>query len=161
MSSAAVTQVAVCERYGELAGECEAAKQRWSVRRAEIFESVVRGKEPDDELRSLQAQYAKSYAALRNHLCGCELCQSARGVAGGAGELADVQNSNCGVMTAASNSQTEGAGTTQLLEHLRGRLPQQPPDALRGHADYDFLTEGSEAAVKAAVLHATYRHYMK
>jgi len=48
----------------------------------------------------------------------------------------------------------EGAGTTQLLEHLRARLPQQAPDALPGHDDYDFLTSRPEgfAAVKAAVL---------
>ena len=48
----------------------------------------------------------------------------------------------------------EGAGTTQLLEHLRARLPQQAPDALPGHDDYDFLTSRPEgfSAVKAAVL---------
>jgi 8-oxo-dGTP pyrophosphatase MutT (NUDIX family) len=45
-------------------------------------------------------------------------------------------------------------GTTQLLEHLRARLSQQPPDALKGHDDYEFLTERPQAfcAVKAAVL---------
>jgi 8-oxo-dGTP pyrophosphatase MutT (NUDIX family) len=48
----------------------------------------------------------------------------------------------------------EGAGTTRLLEHLRARLPQQAPDALPGHDDYDFLTSRPEgfSAVKAAVL---------
>ena len=48
----------------------------------------------------------------------------------------------------------EGAGTTQLLEHLRGRLPQQPPDTLPGHDDYNFLTRDPAgfSAVKAAVL---------
>src|SRR3569833_3428980 len=48
----------------------------------------------------------------------------------------------------------EGAGTTQLLEQLRARLPQQAPDALPGHDDYDFLTSRPEgfSAVKAAVL---------
>jgi 8-oxo-dGTP pyrophosphatase MutT (NUDIX family) len=55
-------------------------------------------------------------------------------------------------MTAASNSGAEGVGTTQLLEHLRGRLPQQPPDALREHADYDFFDQPPAAATKAAVL---------
>jgi len=45
-------------------------------------------------------------------------------------------------------------GTTALLEHYRGRLPQLPPDALKGHDDYEFLTQGPEgfSAVKAAVL---------
>src|SRR5690348_10371857 len=48
----------------------------------------------------------------------------------------------------------EGSGTTQLLEHLRARLPQQAPDALPGHDDYDFLTSRPESfsAAKAAVL---------
>jgi 8-oxo-dGTP pyrophosphatase MutT (NUDIX family) len=48
----------------------------------------------------------------------------------------------------------EGSGTTRLLEHLRSRLPQQAPDALPGHDDYDFLTSRPEgfSAVKAAVL---------
>ncbi len=47
-----------------------------------------------------------------------------------------------------------GAGTTPLLEHLRVRLPQEPPATLPRHDDYDFLTSGSQAfpAVKAAVL---------
>lgn len=48
----------------------------------------------------------------------------------------------------------QGAGTTQLLEHLRARLPQQPPAALPNHDDYDFLTREPQgfSAVKAAVL---------
>jgi hypothetical protein len=92
MSSAALTQVAVCETYDALVAECEAARQTWSERRAEILESGVQGKETDDELRSLQAKYAKSYPVLRNHLCGCELCQSAWGTSGGAGELPNVQD---------------------------------------------------------------------
>jgi hypothetical protein len=69
--------VAVCEMYNGLMAECEAARQIWMERRAEIFESGMQGKESDDELRSLQAKYAKSYAALRSHLCACELCESA------------------------------------------------------------------------------------
>lgn len=58
-------------------------------------------------------------------------------------------------MTAGGNSwENTRGGTTQLLEHLRARLLQQAPDALKGHDDYEFLTERPEAfsAVKAAVL---------
>jgi len=42
----------------------------------------------------------------------------------------------------------------ELLAHLRGRLPQQPPASLRGHDDYEFLTNRPEgySAVNAAVL---------
>ena len=45
-------------------------------------------------------------------------------------------------------------GTPALLEHFRGRLPQSPPAALKGHDDYEFLTQDPEtfSAVKAAVL---------
>ena len=77
MSPTVAVGIAVCETYDALVAECEAARRSWSERRAEIFESGVQGKESDDELRSLQAKYAKSYALLRNHLCACELCQSA------------------------------------------------------------------------------------
>jgi 8-oxo-dGTP pyrophosphatase MutT (NUDIX family) len=50
------------------------------------------------------------------------------------------------------------SGTHALLEHLRGLLPQLPPAALKGHDDYEFLTQGGAqgpegfCAVKAAVL---------
>jgi 8-oxo-dGTP pyrophosphatase MutT (NUDIX family) len=45
-------------------------------------------------------------------------------------------------------------GTTELLEHLRARLPQQPPASLRHHDDYELLTKRAEgySPVKAAVL---------
>jgi 8-oxo-dGTP pyrophosphatase MutT (NUDIX family) len=54
----------------------------------------------------------------------------------------------------------EGPGTTPLLTHLRARLPQQPPAALPGHDDYDFLTKRAEGyhAVKAAVLLPLIQH---
>jgi 8-oxo-dGTP pyrophosphatase MutT (NUDIX family) len=58
-------------------------------------------------------------------------------------------------MTAGGISPKHASGeTTQLLEHLRGRLSQQPPDVLKGHDDYGFLTEPPQAfcGVKAAVL---------
>jgi 8-oxo-dGTP pyrophosphatase MutT (NUDIX family) len=47
-----------------------------------------------------------------------------------------------------------GRGTTELLEHLRARLPQQPPASLKEHDDYKFLTHPPEgySPVKAAVL---------
>lgn len=45
-----------------------------------------------------------------------------------------------------------GTGDPPLLDRLRTRLPQSPPD-LKRHDDYDFLTqEPGFAAVKAAVL---------
>jgi 8-oxo-dGTP pyrophosphatase MutT (NUDIX family) len=57
-------------------------------------------------------------------------------------------------MTTDGISPGKEPGTDALLEHLRGRLPQRPPAALKGHDDYEFLTQGPESfsAVKAAVL---------
>jgi 8-oxo-dGTP pyrophosphatase MutT (NUDIX family) len=57
-------------------------------------------------------------------------------------------------MTTGGISPGKEPGTDALLEHLRGLLPQRLPAALKGHDDYEFLTEGPEgfSAVKAAVL---------
>jgi hypothetical protein len=69
----------VCETYQGLLEDCENARQEWNERRAEISELGLRGKGIDDELRRLQAKFAKSYAMVGNHLRGCGSCQSARG----------------------------------------------------------------------------------
>jgi hypothetical protein len=72
-------RTAVCDTYEELFEECNAARKNWNQRRAEIAELSLRGKEIDDELRCLQARFAKSYALVCNHLRDCELCESSRG----------------------------------------------------------------------------------
>ena len=77
MGRVASVGIAVCETYDGLAAECEAARQAWNKRRAEIAAQGLRGKEIDDELRRLQAKYARSNAMLRDHLRDCELCQFA------------------------------------------------------------------------------------
>jgi hypothetical protein len=71
MSPAALTQAAVCERYDALAVECEAARQAWSERRAQIVENEVQGKETEDELRSLQAKCAKSAMSIIYAAASC------------------------------------------------------------------------------------------
>jgi hypothetical protein len=79
MSPEGAVQTAVCDTYDELREEYEQARRDWNEQRAAIFELGLRGKEIDDELRCLQARFAKSYALVRNHLRDCKLRESARG----------------------------------------------------------------------------------
>jgi hypothetical protein len=69
---------AVCETYDGLVEDCESARDQWNKRRHEIAELGLRGKGIDNELRCLQARFARSYALVRNHLRDCDSCQSAR-----------------------------------------------------------------------------------
>ncbi len=79
MSPAGTAETAVCNSYEGLLEECENARKNWNEQRVAIFELGLRGKEIDDELRCLQAKFAKSYALVCNHLRDCKLCESARG----------------------------------------------------------------------------------
>jgi hypothetical protein len=79
MSLIATVDTQVCETYQGLLEECELARQEWNERRTEISELGLRGKGIDDELRRLQARFAKSHAVVGNHLRDCSSCQSARG----------------------------------------------------------------------------------
>ena len=78
MSAAARVENEVCETYQGLLEQCQAAREAWNRRRAEISELGLRGKGIDNELRRLQAGFAKSYAVVRNHVRDCDSCQSAR-----------------------------------------------------------------------------------
>lgn len=79
MSATLFEMAATCETHQGLLEECNAARSEWNARRAEITKSGLRGKKIDNELMRLQAKFAKSYAMVRNHLRGCDGCQSARG----------------------------------------------------------------------------------
>jgi hypothetical protein len=89
MSPMATVENAVCETYEALVEDCQAARDEWNERRAEIAERGLRGKGIDDELRCLQAKFARSYAMVRNHLRGCDSCQSTRRVDHGSGHEGD------------------------------------------------------------------------
>src|SRR5262249_55559192 len=65
-------RTAVCTAYEKLLEECQQALQTWNERRAEIYDFGLQGKLFDDELRKLQAGYAKAYTHLRNHVHDCE-----------------------------------------------------------------------------------------
>ena len=75
MSEELSVKTAVCTYYERLLEKCQSACQIWNEQRAEIRESGQHGKKVDDELRRLQANYAKAYSVLRNHVHGCETCQ--------------------------------------------------------------------------------------
>ena len=77
--SATLFGLSTCETHQGLRDECNAARDEWNARRAEISKLGLRGKKTDNELMRLQAKFAKSYAMVRSHLRGCECCQSERG----------------------------------------------------------------------------------
>jgi hypothetical protein len=79
MRAAETVETAVCETFEGLLAECESAREDWNEQRVAIFQLGLRGKEMDDELRFLQARFAKSYSLVRNHLRDCEFCKSSRG----------------------------------------------------------------------------------
>lgn len=75
MNNELSVKTAVCTGYEGLLEECQRAWKTWNEQRAEIHQSGLRGKKIDDELRKLQANYAKAYARVRNHTCDCETCR--------------------------------------------------------------------------------------
>jgi hypothetical protein len=79
MSATLFETATTCETHQGLLDECNVARIEWNARRAEIGNLGLKGKKIDNELMRLQAKFAKSYAMVRNHLRGCECCQSARG----------------------------------------------------------------------------------
>jgi hypothetical protein len=65
----------LCAEHKRLLKESQAALTNWNKGRAEIHESGRRGKDADNELRALQATYAKAWALLQCHTQDCEVCQ--------------------------------------------------------------------------------------
>jgi len=104
MSPMATVDTQVCETYQGLLEDCEIARQEWNERRAEISELGLRGKGIDDELRRLQAKFAKSYAMVGNHLRDCGSCESARGT-----DHASDDESHARVFTAFGSSNSFSA----------------------------------------------------
>ena len=75
MGAEVAVRTGVCTRYETLLEDCQAACQIWNKQRAEVRERGLQGKKVDDDLRRLQAKYAKAYSVLRNHVHDCETCQ--------------------------------------------------------------------------------------
>ena len=64
-----------CNRYEQLLTESQKALQIWANRREQAWQMGLRGKELGGELVRLQADFAKSYAALQKHKRECSLCE--------------------------------------------------------------------------------------
>jgi hypothetical protein len=69
-------KTATCSHYERLLDECQGALKNWDERRAEIHRSGLQGKKTDDELRWLQAKFARAYSTLQKHTHDCEACQA-------------------------------------------------------------------------------------
>jgi hypothetical protein len=74
MSNQSSTQV-LCAEHRRLLKESHAALAKWNKGRAEIHKSGRRGRDTDNELRALQATYAKAWALLQYHAQDCDVCQ--------------------------------------------------------------------------------------
>ncbi len=68
---------AMCTEYEALLRESHVALTNWKNGRAEIRRLGRTGRKADNELRVLQASFAKAYAALQYHGHACEACRLA------------------------------------------------------------------------------------
>jgi hypothetical protein len=64
-----------CQEYERLLKKSLVALTNWNKGRAEIQRSARRGRDTDNDLRTLQAAYAKAQALLQYHEHECEVCQ--------------------------------------------------------------------------------------
>ena len=65
----------LCDECQRLLGESQLALTNWNAGRAHIHVSGRRGREVDNELRTLQANFAKAWALLQYHEHDCEISQ--------------------------------------------------------------------------------------
>jgi hypothetical protein len=75
MSNQLSVKTAVCSEYQRLLGECRGALEIWNKQRDEIYQSHLSGRNVDNELRRLQAKYARAYTVLQDHAHSCLRCQ--------------------------------------------------------------------------------------
>jgi len=68
-------RTAACSEYQRLLRICQGALVAWKERREEIVRLGLEGKTTGDELRRLQAEYARSYNRLERHPDSCEVCR--------------------------------------------------------------------------------------
>jgi hypothetical protein len=65
-----------CDEYERLLKDSQIALTNWNRGRAEINNSGRRGRDADNDLRTLQANFAKALALLQYHENDCEVCQA-------------------------------------------------------------------------------------
>jgi hypothetical protein len=61
--------------YHALLRNSQVALTNWNQGRAAIHNSGRRGRDADNELRALQANFARAWALLQYHEHDCEVCQ--------------------------------------------------------------------------------------
>jgi hypothetical protein len=77
MSIESEVKSAMCTEYEALLKRSCASLTNWKNGRLEIRRLARKGRKVDNELRVLQARFAKAYAALQYHTRACEICQPA------------------------------------------------------------------------------------
>jgi response regulator of citrate/malate metabolism len=82
MSSQQYVKTGICEKYQTLLEECERALASWNERREKVSQSRLVRKDAGDELLRLQANYARAYTMLQNHLHQCTFCELVRRLEG-------------------------------------------------------------------------------
>jgi hypothetical protein len=75
MSNQLSVKTAACSEYQRLLEECRSALEIWNKQRDEIYQSHLSGRNVDNELRRLQAKYARAYTVLQDHAHSCLRCQ--------------------------------------------------------------------------------------
>lgn len=76
-----LVKTAICSQYERLLQDCQIALTDWNEGRAELHGHSAKGKDVDNELRRLQANYAETYRALQEHAGDCEVCRLASRIA--------------------------------------------------------------------------------
>lgn len=75
MPTSATFTTAVCDRYEDLLKDSQRWWNIWNEMRERLSGSRMQSRIADDELRNLQARYARAYAALENHSRSCSTCR--------------------------------------------------------------------------------------
>lgn len=68
-------RTAVCSAYTRLLQECQSALVAWKERSEQISRLALQGKRTGDDLRRLQAEYARAYNRLERHAKSCNECR--------------------------------------------------------------------------------------
>jgi hypothetical protein len=74
ISNNSVTRPAACEEYETLLMKSSAALSAWKKGRTDIRRAGRKGRDADNDLRILQANFARAYAALQIHARDCDAC---------------------------------------------------------------------------------------
>jgi lipoate synthase len=90
MSNSSESPIQVlCAEYQRLLKNCHVALANWNKGRTEIHNTGRRERATDNLLRTLQANFAKSWALLEYHEQECPVCQSKSMVHCGLGATTD------------------------------------------------------------------------